>query len=143
MKSFGATIAHYRKKRGFSQRQLARTVAVAPSYLNEIENGQRGVPSDPIVKKLARELKVPIQDIYDTVSRETLQIPPDLAPLIKSRPETLDLLRTVQKHRLPRQQIISLRKQVERQFVKAIIVAAGMGTRMKHMTKFLPKCLAI
>jgi len=143
MKTFGRIISGYRQKKGLSQRKLARSVNLSASYLNEIENGLRGVPSLPVIKKLAKQLQVPLEVCFDTAARENDRIPPDLASHIKSYPETLDLLRTVARHKLPRQQVDSLKQHIERGFVKAIILAAGMGTRMGSMTKSLPKCLAI
>lgn len=143
MRSFGKIVSSHRKKTGVSQRELARRVSIAASYLNEIENGQRGVPSLKIIQNLARHLKVPIESFYDVAACENLQLPPDIASLVRSHPETLDLLRTIQRYRLHRDQILDLKKQIDRGFVKAIILAAGMGTRLKSLTKQLPKCLAI
>ena len=143
MKPFGEIITQCRKKSGVSQRELARRVKIAASYLNEIEKGQRGVPSDKIVRKLAQELEVPLESFYDAAAQESLQLPPDLTKLIRSHPETLDLLRTIDRHQLQRPQIDGIKKQIEKGSIKAIILAAGMGTRMKHMTESLPKCMAI
>ena len=143
MKTFGTIITENRKKKGVSQRQLAKRVSIAPSYLNEIEKGERGIPSNGIVKKLARELEVPVEAFYDVAARETLQLPPDMSNFIKNRPEALDLLRSMSRHHLRRDQILSLKNNIERGFMKAIILAAGKGSRMKHMTESLPKCLAI
>lgn len=143
MKSFGKIVSSYRKKTGVSQRELARRVSIAASYLNEIENGERGVPSLKIIQNLARQLNVPIESFYDVAACENLQLPPDITSLVRSYPETLDLLRAIQRYRLHREQILDLKKQIDRGFVKAIILAAGMGTRLKSLTKQLPKCLAI
>ena len=136
-------VHHYRKKKGVSQRELARRINVAPSYLNEIESGERKIPSNRIVKRLAKQLSVPIEELYDMAASQSLQLPPDTARLVRSYPETLDLLRTVDRSRLNRNQIVALKRQIERGSVRAIILAAGKGTRMKHMTSSLPKCLAI
>ena len=143
MKSFGEVLTYYRKKKAVSQRELARRVRMAPSYLNEIENGERGIPSVKIVQKLARQLSVPVEAFYDAAAQENLQLPPDMGSWIKSHPETLDLLRTVGRYHLHSEQILSLKKQIEQGFVKAIILAAGKGSRLKPMTESLPKCLAI
>lgn len=143
MKSFGEIITSSRKKSNVSQRELARRVGIAPSYLNEIEKGERGVPSIKIVKKLAKELKARIEDFYDVAACENLQLPPDVASLVRRRPETLDLFRAIDRYQLQRDQVLSLKSQVEHGFTKAIILAAGLGSRMKHMTESLPKCMAI
>lgn len=136
-------MSFYRRKSGVSQRELARRVCVAPSYLNEIENGERGVPSQKIVQKLAKYLAAPVEDFYDTAARQNLQLPPDVASLLQSHPEVLDLLRSVQRHRLPRKRVMDMQAVIERGSTKAIILAAGKGSRLKPMTDSLPKCLAI
>lgn len=143
MKTLGKTIHHYRKKKGVSQRELARRINVAPSYLNEIESGERKTPSNQIVERLAKQLNVPIEALYDVAASQSFQLPPDTTDLVQRCPETLDLLRTIDRFRLSRDQIVSLKRQIERGSVRAIILAAGRGTRMKHMTSSLPKCLAI
>ncbi len=143
MKTFGELIKHYRKKHNLSQRELARRVRVAASYLNEIERGTRKAPSNGIVQRLAKQFKVPLEAFYDVAASQNLQLPPDTASLVRTHPEILDLLRTVGRYRLHNDQILELKKQIERGSVRAIILAAGMGRRMRHLTSSLPKCLAI
>ena len=40
----GKLIRHYRQEKGISQAELARRMAVSPSYMNLIEKGQRDGP---------------------------------------------------------------------------------------------------
>lgn len=143
MKPFGEVVNHFREKCGISQRELARRVGVSASYLNEIERGVGKLPSAKIVKRLAQSLSVPVASFYDVVACERLRLPPDVTDLIRRHPETLDLLRTIDCYRLPRERIVALKQQIERGCVRAIILAAGKGRRMKEMTESLPKCLAI
>jgi choline kinase/transcriptional regulator with XRE-family HTH domain len=143
VKKFGSNISQLRKKNELSQRELARRIEVAPSYLNEIEKGDRGVPSSGIVQRLANELKVSEEYLYDIAAQDKMQLPPDIRSLLHTRPEVLDLLRVIRRCGLHGKQIKQLSKQIEKGAVKAIILAAGMGTRMEHMTKSLPKCMAI
>lgn len=143
MKTLGELVRYYRKKNGVSQRELARRTRVAPSYLNEIEKGERTSPSSLIVERLARNLSVPIESFYDLAAAQNLQLPPDMTSLVKRHPEILDLIRTIGRYGLHHHQISTLKRQIERGSVRAIILAAGKGVRMKHLTDSLPKCLAI
>lgn len=143
MKTFGELISYHRKKSGVGQRELARRIHVAASYLNEIESGECNAPSTRIVQKLAKQLKVPLEAFNDVAASQKLQLPPDMASLVRSHPEILDLVRTIGRYHLHNDQILALKKQIERGSVRTIILAAGKGSRMKHMTTSVPKCLAI
>ncbi len=143
MKTFGQILGEVRRQKGVSQRELARRVKLAPSYLNEIENGQKAVPSAKIIQRLAKSLSVRVEDLYDAAACENLELPPDTGDLVRSHPETLALLRDLVKTRLSREKILSLRQQVQRGSVKAIILAAGKGVPVKGARRSLPQCLAI
>ncbi len=52
----------WREKRGWSQRELATRADVGPSYLAEIETGQKPGSAEAMLK-LARALDVPMEDI--------------------------------------------------------------------------------
>ncbi len=143
MAFFGEAVAQLRKELGLSQRELARRIQVAPSYLNQIENGQKGAPPYPLVQKIAEELDVSVESFFDEAAKERGDFPPDTASIVENRPETLGLLRSIQRRGLQASEILTLRKQVEQGSGKAVILAAGRGTRMKSLTRDLPKCLAI
>lgn len=143
MPLLGELIGRYRKKIGLSQRELARRIKVAPSYLNDIEKGDRQAPSPRIIKKIAKNIHLPVELLYDAAAQNNFHLPPDTKSLVRRHPEVLDLLRAIDRYRLHRDQINSLKKRIDREFLKAIILAAGKGTRLKHMTEALPKCLAI
>src|SRR5580704_905695 len=62
--SFGRAIASARKKRGWSQKELAARIikedgeAITPQYLNDIEHDRRSPSSDHLVGEFARVLKI-------------------------------------------------------------------------------------
>ena len=143
LKSFGQVIGELRKKRGVSQRKLARNLNIAASYLNEIENGRGVIPSDRIIKKMARQLAIPEEALFDSAACENRIFPPDICSLITSHPETLDLLRTINRFAVNQEDILNLKNHITKQNMKAVILAAGKGSRMQHLTASLPKCLAI
>lgn len=55
---FGEYIRKLRKEREMTIRQLELYSGVSNSYLSQLENGKRGIPSPDILKKLAKGLKV-------------------------------------------------------------------------------------
>lgn len=56
--SIGDEIRELRKKRGLSQRALARYADVSSAYIVQLEGGRRSSPSAQILKKLAKPLGV-------------------------------------------------------------------------------------
>lgn len=62
-KKFGLYIKNIRKERGLSIRQLELYSGVSNSYLSQLENGKRGIPSPEIIRKLAKGLKAPYENL--------------------------------------------------------------------------------
>src|SRR5690349_17297567 len=64
LSSFGSAVASARKKRGWSQKELAAKVIkedgepITPQYLNDIEHDRRSPSSDHLVGEFARVLKI-------------------------------------------------------------------------------------
>jgi putative transcriptional regulator len=56
-------IAVIRKKKGISQKELAKSVGVTNWWLNHIESGKRN-PSLVLAKNIAEKLNVSIKDIF-------------------------------------------------------------------------------
>lgn len=139
------TIGRYIKKlravRNIGQRKLARELGVSASYLNEIENGKRKGPSKRIIRKISYVLEANLEYLYDLAGRDLKKIPLDIPDIIKSYGDTVTLLRTIKKHNLGDSQIRNLIEQIKGAKMKAIIIAAGKGVRLKHYTEDLPKCM--
>ena len=49
-KSIGKNIQKFRKKKGYTQEQLAEMVSLSPSYLSAIERGVYQISLEPLVK---------------------------------------------------------------------------------------------
>ncbi|WP_346206781.1 helix-turn-helix transcriptional regulator [Caldifermentibacillus hisashii] len=60
---FGKYIKELRAKRELTIRQLEIYSGVSNSYLSQLENGKRGIPSPEILKKLSKGLKVPYDEL--------------------------------------------------------------------------------
>src|SRR5690625_4813474 len=57
-KKFGSYIRKLRNDRELTIRQLELYSGVSNSYLSQLENGKRGIPSPEIIKKLSKGLKI-------------------------------------------------------------------------------------
>jgi len=70
VKSFGELIAHRRKELGLTQMDLAGRIkgrsgeTVSQQRITDIEHDRFGVPRRPILKQLARALKLDIDVLY-------------------------------------------------------------------------------
>jgi transcriptional regulator with XRE-family HTH domain len=70
MSSFGRAVASARKKRGWSQKELAAKIikedgeAITPQYLNDIEHDRRSPTSDHLVGEFARVLRIGASGLF-------------------------------------------------------------------------------
>ncbi|MBB5144829.1 transcriptional regulator with XRE-family HTH domain [Cerasibacillus quisquiliarum] len=62
-KDFGLYIRKLRKERNMTIRQLELYSGVSNSYLSQMENGKRGIPSPEIIKKLSNGLNVDYNEL--------------------------------------------------------------------------------
>lgn len=60
---FGLYIRKLRTNREMTIRQLELYSGVSNSYLSQLENGRRGIPSPDIIKKISKGLKVDYNDL--------------------------------------------------------------------------------
>jgi len=63
-KRFGMTLKRLRKKKGWTQPQLAERVGIHRVYLAHLEDGRR-TPSLATLGKLARVLRVKVAELLD------------------------------------------------------------------------------
>jgi HTH-type transcriptional regulator, competence development regulator len=59
MMDFYEQLKDMRKSRGYTIREAASKSGVSPSYISQLENGNRGIPSPDILSKLAEGLDIP------------------------------------------------------------------------------------
>jgi len=137
----GEYIRKSRQVRNIGQRELARKVGISASYLNDIENGKRKGPSKEIIRKLSHILEANLEYLYDLAGKDSKKIPLDIPEIIKSYADTVKLLRMIKKYDLSSSRIRELIEEIKEGRMKAIIIAAGKGVRLKHYTKDLPKCM--
>ena len=59
---FASLLRHYRERADLSCNELARAVAVDPSYISRLERGEREPPRRPVVERLAGALQLELED---------------------------------------------------------------------------------
>ena len=139
--TFGSYIRKIRIKNGIGQRELAKKISVAPSYLNDIEKNKRTAPKNELIKKLSNILKVELKILYDLAGISKKTIAPDIEEFINSNPNLISLLRTIKESKINNEEIKQIEKKMTKSEIKVLIVAAGLGSRLKDHTENLPKCM--
>ena len=109
--------------------------------MNDIEKNKRPAPRSEIIKALAGILEADDETINDLAGNSKNVLPPDVAEFIGNNHEVISLVRLIKTYNLTKNDIIGLEKLMTSSNVKAIIIAAGLGSRLKGYTEALPKCM--
>ena len=141
IKSFGKIIRESRVKNGFGQRELATKIGVAASYLNDIEKEKRSAPKQIVIKKISKLLKININTLNDLAGISKGNVAPDIGEYIESNPRIVSLIRSIKENNLDEEQIEKIENSLNKNNNKALIIAAGLGSRLKKHTENLPKCM--
>jgi L-glutamine-phosphate cytidylyltransferase len=139
--SFGVLIRKSRIKKGIGQRELANRISVAPSYLNDIEKNKRSAPKKELIKKISDILEINLELLYDLAGSSKNKIATDIEEYILDNPKISSLLRTIKESKISNEEIEQLENKFNKSNTKALIIAAGLGSRLKGHTKDLPKCM--
>ena len=140
-KSFGLFIRELRIKNGFGQRELATKIGVAASYLNDIEKEKRSAPKQIVIKKLSKFLEININTLNDLAGISKGNVAPDIGEYIENNPRIVSLIRSIKENNLDEEQIELIENSLNKNNNKALIIAAGLGSRLKKHTENLPKCM--
>ena len=140
-KKFGKLIRELRIKNNFGQRELADKIGIAASYLNDIEKEKRTAPKQNVIKKLSILLKVDINHLNDLAGISKGSVAPDIGEFIGSNPGIVSLIRSIKNNNLNEEQIEKIENSLNKNNNKALIIAAGLGSRLKKHTENLPKCM--
>jgi len=140
-KNFGLFIRELRIKNGFGQRELASKIGVAASYLNDIEKEKRSAPKQIVIKKLSKLLKININTLNDLAGISKGNVAPDIGEYIEDNPKIVSLIRSIKENNLDEEQIEKIEDSLNKNNNKALIIAAGLGSRLKKHTENLPKCM--
>ena len=138
---FGTYIRRLRIKNNIGQRELAKKIGVAPSYLNDMEKNKRAAPRVELIKKLSVMLKADLNLLNDLAGNSRKTLAPDIAAFLENNPKVVSLLRAAKNNNLSEYEITNIEKKINESKTKTLIVAAGAGSRLKSHTENLPKCM--
>jgi len=138
---FGTFIRQLRLSKGIGQRNLAEQIGIAASYLNDIEKNKRTAPKINIINKLSAILETDKNYLHDLAGFSKKRIAPDISKYIEDNPKIISLIRSIMENNLNDTQIDYLEKSLDLNNNKVLIIAAGLGSRLKKHTENLPKCM--
>jgi len=138
---FGLFIRELRIKKNIGQRDLAKKIGVSPSYLNDIEKEKRSAPKLAVIKKLSKYLETNLDELNDLAGVSKKEVAPDISEYMEKNPKIISLIRSIKNNNLNETQIESIEKSINKNDTKALIIAAGLGSRLKKHTENLPKCM--
>ena len=140
-KTFGTYIRSLRLYRGFGLRDLARQLGISAPYLSDLEKDKRGAPPVDLVRAIVKILDADSENIYDLAGKSRNTIASDIEDLLNAKPEIVSLLRSANFFNLSKQQILGIKETMTSLNTSVIIIAAGLGSRLKKYTDNLPKCM--
>jgi L-glutamine-phosphate cytidylyltransferase len=139
--TFGAYIRSLRLSRGIGLRELARQLGISAPYLSDLEKDKRGAPRTELVRTIVKILDADSENIYDLAGKSRNTIASDIEELLIVKPEIVSLLRSANFFNLSKQQILEIKATMTSLNTSVIIIAAGLGSRLKKYTDNLPKCM--
>ena len=139
--TFGSFVRKLRIKNNFGQRELAKEIDIAPSYLNDIEKNKRAAPRNEIIKKISIKLKTDLNFLYDLAGNSKKMLPPDIISYLENNPKVISLIRSAKNYKLKDEEFEKIEKIINNSKTKCLIVAAGIGSRLKSHTEHIPKCM--
>ena len=139
--SFGSYIRDLRLRNKIGQRELALNIGIAPSYLNDIEKDKRSAPKNDVIKKLSIILKADLDLLNDLAGKSKKTLPPDILDYLEKNSKAISLVRSLKNNGLKNQELEKIEENINKSKTKCLIVAAGLGSRLKGHTEHNPKCM--
>ena len=138
---FGSHIRDIRLKQRIGQRELAAKIGIAASYLNDIEKNKRTAPKISVINKISKILEIEKNYLHDLAGISKKSVAPDVSEYIEANPRIISLIRSIKESNLNNEQLDEIEKTINKNNTKALVIAAGLGSRLKKHTKNLPKCM--
>ena len=142
MQTFGCFLRTARQSIDLGQRELARKLDISAAYLNDIEKSKRPAPTNDILFALCDLLQLEDADLFfELAGRSKKKLPPDLEALLLSHQELLSFNRKIKNLNIAPDQIAKMEAEMMTKNCSAIIIAAGLGSRLETLTANNPKCM--
>ena len=93
--TFGSYIRILRTDLKIGQRELAKKISIAPSYLNDIEKNKRAAPKTEVIKKISLILKADLDLLNDLAGNSKKTLPPDINDYLEKNPKIISLIRSI------------------------------------------------
>jgi L-glutamine-phosphate cytidylyltransferase len=139
--TFGSYIRILRTDLKIGQRELAKKISIAPSYLNDIEKNKRAAPKTEVIKKISLILKADLDLLNDLAGNSKKTLPPDINDYLEKNPKIISLIRSIKNNNLNIDDLEKIEMSINKNKTKCLIVAAGLGSRLKGHTEHNPKCM--
>tara|TARA_B110000483_G_scaffold232428_1_gene299971 strand:- start:782 stop:1903 length:1122 start_codon:yes stop_codon:yes gene_type:complete len=139
--TFGSYVRELRIKNNIGQRELAKKIGIAASYLNDIEKNKRSAPKNNIIKKLSLILLADLDLLNDLAGHSKKTLPPDILNYMERNLKAISLMRSIKNKNLKDHDIEKIESSINETKTKCLIVAAGLGSRLKGHTEHSPKCM--
>ena len=110
--TFGSYIRELRIKNEIGQRELAKKIGLAPSYLNDIEKNKRSAPKNNIIKKLSLLLKVDLDLLNDLAGSSKNSLAPDIIDYLEKNPRVISLIRSAKNNKLNDEEILKIEESI-------------------------------
>jgi choline kinase len=94
-----------------------------------------------VIKKLSLILKVELNLLNDLAGNSKKSLAPDIIEYIEKNPNIVSLIRSLKNNNLKEEEINKLELSINKSKTKTLIVAAGLGSRLKGHTENTPKCM--
>ena len=88
--TFGSLIRSLRTRNGYGQRELAKKIGIAASYLNDIEKSKRSAPKNDVIIKLSKLLKINIDDLNDLAGLSKKGLAPDIMDYLEKNTKLVE-----------------------------------------------------
>jgi transcriptional regulator with XRE-family HTH domain len=107
-RTLGEVLRDARVAADLTLRDLAKKLAITPSYISDIENDRR-VPSEDVLERIASELKLKFDELMARAGR----VGDQAEKYMKRHPSAGVLFRRISERRLPEEDLRKLLTQVE------------------------------